>query len=35
VMSTSRKAGLTILRSYLAIAMILVVVRLFQMALAH
>jgi Mn2+/Fe2+ NRAMP family transporter len=35
VMSSSRKVGLTILRSYLAIAMILVVVRLFQMALAH
>ncbi len=35
VMSTSRKVGLTILRSYLAIAMILVVVKLIQMALAH
>jgi Natural resistance-associated macrophage protein len=35
VMSTGRKVGLTILRSYLAIAMILVVVRLFQLALAH
>jgi len=35
VMSTSRKIALTILRSYLAIAMILVIVRLVQMALAH
>jgi hypothetical protein len=35
VMSTGRKVGLTILRSYLAIAMILVVVKLIQMALAH
>ena len=35
VMSRGRKVGLTILRSYLAIAMVLVVVRLFQMALAH
>jgi len=35
VMSASRKVGLTILRSYLALAMILVVVRLVQMALAR
>jgi hypothetical protein len=35
VMSRSRKVGLTVLRSYLAIAMILVVVRLVQVALAH
>jgi Mn2+/Fe2+ NRAMP family transporter len=35
VMSTSRKVGLTILRSYLAIAMILVVVKLVQVAIGH
>jgi Natural resistance-associated macrophage protein len=35
VMSTSRRVGLTILRSYLAIAMILVVVKLVQMAIGH
>jgi Mn2+/Fe2+ NRAMP family transporter len=35
VMSTGRKIALTILRSYLAIAMILVIVRLVQMALAQ
>jgi Mn2+/Fe2+ NRAMP family transporter len=35
VMSTGRKVALTILRSYLAIAMVLVIVRLVQMALAH
>jgi len=35
VMSAGRKVSLTILRSYLAIAMILVVVRLVQMALAR
>jgi Mn2+/Fe2+ NRAMP family transporter len=35
VMSRSRKVGLTILRSYLAIAMVLVIVRLIQMAIAH
>jgi hypothetical protein len=35
VMSTGRKVGLTILRSYLAIAMVLVIVRLIQMAIAH
>jgi Mn2+/Fe2+ NRAMP family transporter len=35
VMSTGRKIALTILRSYLAIAMVLVIVRLVQMALAH
>jgi Mn2+/Fe2+ NRAMP family transporter len=35
VMSGSRKVGLTVLRSYLAIAMVLVVVKLVQLALAH
>jgi len=35
VMSSGRKIALTILRSYLAIAMVLVIVRLIQMALAH
>jgi len=35
VMSTGRKVALTILRSYLAIAMILVFVRLIQMAIGH
>jgi len=35
VMSTGRKIALTVLRSYLAIAMILVIVRLVQMAFAH
>jgi hypothetical protein len=35
VMSRSRKIGLTVLRSYLAIAMVLVVVRLVQVALGH
>jgi len=35
VMSTGRKIALTILRSYLAIAMVLVIVRLVQMAIAH
>ena len=35
VMATSRKVGLTILRSYLAIAMILVVVKLVQVAIGH
>ena len=35
VMSTGRKVALTILRSYLAIAMVLVIVRLVLMALAH
>ena len=35
VMSTGRKVALTILRSYLAIAMILVMVRLVQMAIGH
>jgi hypothetical protein len=34
IMSTGRKAGLTVLRSYLAIAMILVIVRIVQMAIA-
>ena len=34
-MSTSRKAGLTVLRSYLAIAMVLVIVRIVQMAIGH
>ncbi|MFY9930855.1 MAG: divalent metal cation transporter, partial [Streptosporangiaceae bacterium] len=35
VMSSGRKLALTILRSYLAIAMVLVIVRIVQMALAH
>jgi hypothetical protein len=35
VMPTSRKVGLTILRSYLAIAMILVVVKLIELAIGH
>ena len=35
VMSAGRKIGLTILRSYLAIAMVLVIVRLVQMAIGH
>ena len=35
VMSRSRKVGLTVLRSYLAIAMVLVVVRLVQVALGQ
>jgi Mn2+/Fe2+ NRAMP family transporter len=35
VMSTGRKIALTILRSYLAIAMVLVIVRLVQMAIGH
>jgi Mn2+/Fe2+ NRAMP family transporter len=35
VMSTGRKIGLSVLRAYLAIAMILVIVRLVQMALGH
>jgi NRAMP (natural resistance-associated macrophage protein)-like metal ion transporter len=35
IMSTGRKVGLTILRSYLAIAMVLVIVRLIQMAIGH
>jgi hypothetical protein len=35
VMSASRKIGLTVLRSYLAIAMILVAIKLVQVALAH
>ena len=35
VMSSGRKVALTILRSYLAIAMVLVIVRIVQMALAH
>jgi len=35
IMSTGRKIALTVLRCYLAIAMILVIVRLVQMALAH
>src|SRR5271165_3653518 len=35
VMSAPRKIGLTILRSYLAIAMVLVIVRLAQMAIGH
>ena len=35
VMSTGRKIALTILRSYLAIAMVLVIVRLVQMAVGH
>jgi hypothetical protein len=35
LMSTGRKAGLAVLRGYLAIAMILVVVRIIQMAFGH
>jgi Mn2+/Fe2+ NRAMP family transporter len=35
VMSTGRRLGLTALRSYLAIAMIMVIVKLVQVALAH
>jgi len=35
VMSTGRKIALTILRSYLAIAMVLVIVRLVEMAIGH
>jgi hypothetical protein len=35
IMSAGRKAGLAVLRGYLAIAMVLVVVRIIQMALAH
>jgi hypothetical protein len=34
-MSTGRKIGLTVLRSYLAIAMILVIVRIVQLAIGH
>ena len=35
VLSTGRKIGLTALRSYLAIAMILVVVKLVELAIGH
>jgi hypothetical protein len=35
IMSTGRKAGLTALRAYLAIAMVLVIVRILQMAIGH
>ena len=35
IMSTGRKIGLTVLRSYLAIAMILVIVRIVQLAIGH
>jgi hypothetical protein len=35
VMSGGRKVTLTILGSYMAIAMILVIVRIIQLALAH
>ena len=35
IMSTGRKAGLAALRTYLAIAMILVIVRILQMAIGH
>jgi len=35
VMSTGRKVALAILRSYLAIAMVLVIVRLIQLAIGH
>jgi hypothetical protein len=35
VMSTGRKLGLTALRSYLAVAMIMVIVKIVQVALAH
>ena len=34
VMSTGRKVALAVLRSYMAIAMVLVIVRIIQMALA-
>jgi hypothetical protein len=33
IMGTGRKIGLTVLRSYLAIAMILVIVRIVQLAI--
>ena len=35
VMSAGRKVALTVLGSYMAIAMVLVIVRIVQMALAH
>jgi Mn2+/Fe2+ NRAMP family transporter len=35
IMSTGRKIGLTVLRSYLAIAMILVIVRIVELAIGH
>jgi hypothetical protein len=35
VLSTGRKAGLTALRAYLAIAMILVIVKIIEVAVAH
>ena len=35
VMSAGRKVTLTVLGSYMAIAMVLVIVRIIQMALAH
>ena len=35
IMSAGRKAGLAVLRGYLAIAMILVIVRIIQMAIGH
>jgi Mn2+/Fe2+ NRAMP family transporter len=35
IMSTGRKAGLGVMRGYLAIAMILVIVRIIQMAVGH
>jgi hypothetical protein len=34
-MSAGRKVALTVLGSYMAIAMVLVIVRIVQMALAH
>ena len=35
VMSAGRKMGLTALRSYLAVAMILVIIKIAQVALGH
>jgi hypothetical protein len=35
LLSTGRKMGLTALRAYLAIAMILVIVKIIEVALAH
>jgi hypothetical protein len=35
IMSTGRKLGLSALRSYLAIAMILVIVKIVQVAVGH
>jgi hypothetical protein len=35
LLSTGRKIGLTALRTYLAIAMVLVIVKIVEVALAH